>query len=277
MAALSISTAWNETAVFVSRHAGPLFTVAFAFIALPNVAFQILAPESLAAGDASAAAILLPPVLVLIALSIIGTLAISALGLGRENVVGAAISLAFRRFLPLLGASLLVGAAGLLLMAIIFALAGVTPADVIAPSPASRGRGAIAFLIFLIPALFVWVRLMFMTPVAAAEPEGVLGIIRRSWRLTAGRFWKLLGFVLLFLLAGLVAMLVATMVTGIVITLIAGAPTPGSVSALLLALVSGLLNAVFIVFFTTMVARIYLQVADAKPAASAAAPGPTAD
>lgn len=259
MAGLSITTAWNETANFVKGNMGALLTIAFALIALPSIAFQALGPGQVSPGEAAQAGLWLLLMPVVIVLSIVGTLAISALALGRENVVGPAIALGFRRFLPLFGATLLVGVTALIVMIPLVLLLGVRPEDIAGGDRAAAGRIVLVMLLFLLIFLFIWVRLMLMTPVAAAERGGPVAILRRSWELTAGRFWKLLGFALLFIVAGLVVMFAATAVLGIAIALVAGRPDPGSVSALVLLLLSGVLNAIFVVYFTTMLSRIYVQ------------------
>ena len=269
MAALSITTAWNETTSFVGRHGSTLFIVAFALVALPSVAFQALGPGQMAPGDTPQIGLWLLFIPVLAILTVAGTIAIAALALGRENVIGAAIAHGFRRTLPLLGASILVGLAAMVLLLPLFLLLGVTPEGLSEPSPANVGGAALAMLVLLVVFLFAWVRLMLMTPVAAAEGLGPIGIIRRSWGLTSGRFWKLLGFVMLFLVAALVVMMVVTLILGLIITLVAGPPDPGSVAALLLLLIGGIMNAVFVVFFTTMTARIYAQLAGGRDPSAA--------
>ena len=260
MKRLSITTAWNETAAFVKRDAGALFTIAFALMALPGVIMQALAPQPTPEDmNVSGLWLLLLPVVII--LSMAGSIAISALALRRETIVGSAIAHGFRRFLPLLGATFLIGLAAMLLMLPVVVLFGVSVTELTAPSAGAAGTMLLAMFVLLIVFLAVWVRLMLMTPVAAAEPTGPIAIIRRSWALTAGHFWKLLGFVLLFGVAGLVVVSVITFIVGIVITLVAGAPEPGSVSNVLMLVLGGLLNAAFIVFFTTMIARIYAQLA----------------
>jgi hypothetical protein len=266
---LSISTAWNETVAFVGRHAGPLFTVAFALIVLPGIVFQVIGPGQPAPGEVPALGPWLLFIPVILVLSIVGTLAISALALGRESVVGSAIAHAFRRCLPLIGASLLLALVLLVVMVPLILALGLAPEDFAAPSDEQAGRVFLAMLLVLLIFLVVWVRLIMMTPVAAAEGGGPIAIIRRSWELTSGRFWKLLGFALLLVIAAIVVMLVVTMIFGLLIFAVAGAPQPGSLAVLLMALVSGILNAVFLVVFTTMVARIYVQLAG-DPASTAA-------
>ena len=264
MRRLSITTAWNESAEFLKDHFGSLFTIAVAFIALPQVALQALGPAAATAPGATPEPglwlILLPVVLVL---GIAGSLTISTLALGRETVVGDAVRHGFRRFLPMLGTVLLLLAAATLLLVPLGMLSGIQPGDLTAPAPARAGRIALVLLLVLAAGLFFAVRLLLLTPVAAAEPVGPVAIITRSWALTRGHFWKLLGFVALITVAASVVTMVATMITGLIVALIAGPPDPGSVSSLVVLLVAGLINAAFIVVMTTLVARIYVQLAAA--------------
>lgn len=264
MRRLSITTAWNESAEFLKNHFGSLFTIAVAFITLPQVALQALGPTAATVpGETPQPGlwmILLPIVLVL---GIAGSLAISTLALGREKVVGDAIRHGFRRFLPMLGTVLLLVAAASLVLVPVAMLTGIQPNDLTAPTPAKAGRIALVLLLVLAVGLFFAVRLLLLTPVAAAEPVGPVAIITRSWNLTGGHFWKLLGFVALVTVAASVVTMVATLITGLIVALIAGPPDPGSVSSLVVLLVTGLVNAAFVVLMTTIVARIYIQLAAA--------------
>jgi hypothetical protein len=261
MRRLSITAAWNEASDILKRDFGALFTVALALIALPSVVMQALGP-----GQANPATppepglwmLLLPVVLVL---SIAGSIAISSLALGRERVVGSAIAHGFRRFLPMLGASLLLLLAAVVLLVPLVLVVGLDPEALMRPTAATAGKLVLAMLLFAILAVYFGVRLMLMTPVAAAEGVGAIGIIRRSWALTRGHFWKLLGFILLLGLAAIVILMVATMVLGLLIAAVAGPPAPGSLAAFILLLLSGLVNAAFTAVFTTIVARIYVQLA----------------
>lgn len=266
---LSITTAWNESSEFLKRHFGALFIVALALIALPSVAMQALGPAASSPGEVPAPGLWLLLLPVMVVLSTVGSLAISSLALGRQNVVGEAIAHGFRRFLPMLGAGLIVVLGWCLILIPLAVLAGLSPSDLDAPSQEKAGRILLVLVVVLVAALFVGARLLLMTPVAAAEPAGPIAIIRRSWTLTAGHFWKLLGFILLMFVAVLVVMFVVMMVFGLIIAFVAGAPEPGSLAGLLVMLVSALLNSAFIVLMTTMVARIYVQLAgDAKSVAA---------
>ena len=268
MPRLSITTAWNESADYLKQHFGTLFTIAVALITLPNVALQALAPAEARTAGPPEPGLWLLVVPVVAALGITGSLAISTLALGRASTVGEAIGHGFRRVLPMLGATLILLAALCLLLVPLVLAAGLGADDFTAPTPATAGKVALVMLLLLALLLFFGVRLLLMTPVGAAEAAGPLAIIARSWALTRGHFWRLLGFLLLMAVAALVVVMVATMVIGLIVTAVLGAPAPGNSAALVMLLVAGLLNAIFLVVMTTMVARLYLQLAGGAAAAT---------
>jgi hypothetical protein len=261
MGRLSITIAWNESADFLKRHFGALFTIAVALITVPNVATQWLAPVSVTSGMTPQAGLWLLLVPVVLLLNIVGSLAISSLALGRENVVGDALKHGFRRLLPMAGASLILIVAALILSLPLILATGIKPEDLIAPTPATAGRIVLVMLVLVLVGLFFAVRLLLLTPVAAAEPVGPLAIITRSWTLTKGHFWKLLGFVVLITIAAMVVIAVAAMLIGLIISLVAGPPQEGSLGQLVLLLATSILNAGFVVVMATAVARIYVQLA----------------
>ena len=259
MASLSTNTAWNETVAFVTREGRLLFPIAFLLVALPGAILQLAMPTP-AAGESPEAGIWLLLVPAAIVVSMIGTLAISFLALRPGASVAEGLQAGVRRFLPLLGAALLVGiAAGLLLVPVIL----VAGAAAVGAGEAAVGGVAALLLIVLIPVfLFFWVRLILMTPIAAVEEVGPLRIITRSWELTRDHFWRLLGFVLLVAIAAVIVMFAVTMIGGLVIFLLAGPPEPDSLSMYLVLVLSALLQAVVSAVFVTLIARVYTQLAD---------------
>jgi hypothetical protein len=261
MAKLSITTAWNQASEILRRDFGALFAVALALIALPNVLVQALGPGRAAAGAVPGPGpwMLLMPVVIL--LGIAGSIAIASLALGRERVVGSAIAHGFRRFLPMLGASLILFVPLAIVLAALVLLVGLDPQALMRPTPATVGKLLLVFLLLFLVAIYFGVRLMMMTPVAAAETVGPIGIIKRSWELTRGHFWKLLGFILLVGVAAVVIAMVVSIILGLLIAVVAGPPEPGSLGSLLFLLLSGLINAAASVVFGTIVARIYVQLA----------------
>jgi hypothetical protein len=266
MSELSISSAWSETATFVKREAGTLFLISFGLLALPSILLQIGMPYLFGGGlmmtpgtrpDPSLILHALPwfalLVIPLVLLNLWGTLTLNVLALRRETVAGAAFALAARRILPVLGAGLLVGIGAVVLMAPVIAVVAFV------------GRGghvgllALLFLAAFVLILALWIRLMLINAVGAAEPVGPIEILRRSWVLTAGHFWKLLGFLLLMLVVYMVLALVVGGIGGILVVLAMGPPLPGTAAAIVVSLLSGVLQAVCLLYFLVLVARIYAQ------------------
>jgi membrane-anchored glycerophosphoryl diester phosphodiesterase (GDPDase) len=263
---LSITKAWDEASAFVKQEAATLFLIAFALSVLPGLILQalfarVLGPAMQAnpgnAPDLAPFVAALPIFLLLlipvILLSLWGSLTINVLALRRETVVGSAFRRAARRILPLLGATLLL---------IVAATVAILPFMGALGFGLAQGRVGLTLvlgLVLWVAFIFVAIRLMLMAPVAAAEPVGPIDVIRRSWALTAGHFWKLLGFFLLLMIVFLVLVLVVGSVVGIVVTLVAGQPQPGSLGSFLLQVITGIVQAVFVTYFIVLVARIYEQ------------------
>lgn len=250
---LSISAAWDETAAFARREARLLFLIAFLMLSLPAAIVRAIAPVA-AAGDLPRAGLWLASLPILLCLSLIGALAISALALGQAARAGAAFRLAAGRFVVLLGAAVLIALGGALLAVPVFLLAGLIAATASAYS-------ALPVLAALPVYLFLWVRLMLMTPAAAAQAIGPVALIKRSWKLTGGHFWRLLGFVLTVTIVSLVVLAAVGAIGGILITLAAGRPEPGNIAMLLVLIGAALIQAVISGLFTVFVARIYAQLA----------------
>jgi hypothetical protein len=260
MAGLSMNEAWNEAAGFAQRNFGTLFTVAAALIVLPSVFVQAVAPAPGDSGGNRLPALLW---LVELALNLAGSLAISALAAGRENVVGAGIRRAFRRLPVMLVFAVLVILGAMLVLGPIVAATGLRPEDLLQPTPSLETQRKMSLVIgvFALIVLPLAARLMVITPVAAAEDLGPLRSIGRSWRLTAGRFWKLLAFTFLIVLLTMIVMLVARLVFGLAVSILTGPIEPGSPAAVIHLLLTSLATTAIGVFVTCLVARIYVQLA----------------
>ncbi len=250
---LSISAAWDETASFARREARLLFPIAFLLLSLPAAIVRAIAPVA-GAGDLPRAGLWLASLPILLCVSLIGALAISALALGHAAGAGAAFRLAAGRFVALLGAAVVVALGGALLAVAVFLLAGLIAAT-------ASAYAALPVLAVLPVYLFFWVRLMLMTPAACAEAIGPIALIRRSWQLTRGHFWRLLGFVLTVTIVSLVVLASVGAIGGILITLAAGRPEPGNSAMLLILIGAALIQAGISGLFTVFVARIYAQLA----------------
>jgi hypothetical protein len=255
MARLSISEAWSETAAFVKREGRLIYPIGFLLIALPGALLRTSVPV-MVPGQLPEPGLWLALLPVAIILTLIGNIAISRLALRPGTSVAESLQHGARRFVTLFLAALLTGLALMVIaLPLVFLLAAVAAA---AGNPAIAASGAILFLpVFA----FIWTRLILMTPIAAAEEGGPVAVIRRSWALTAGKFWTLLGFLALLVLVALVVSLAVGVIFGSIIVLAAGQPLPGSLSAWLILIVSALVQAVLSSVFAVVIARVYAQLA----------------
>jgi hypothetical protein len=109
--------------------------------------------------------------------------------------------------------------------------------------------------------LFLAMRMLMTSPVASAEPVGPLAILRRSWDLTRGNWWRLFGFFILFLIAVVVSISAFGALAGIIANLALGGTDPMTVGALFVAIVTQIVSAIVSVLLMVMLARIYVQLA----------------
>lgn len=249
---LSVGTAWDETSALARREAWRLYPIAFLLLALPAALLRLVAPVT-APGRVPEAGLWLLFVPIVPVAALIGALAISRLALRPGEGAGAAFAAALKRLLPLLAAALSIAAAvGLLAVAVLLLAAAIA-------APLLSALPLLAFLALLV---FCWARLLLLTPAAAVEPLGPGALIRRSWALSAGNVWRLLGFLLVVAILSLVVLAAAGMVGGIAVRLAAGQPRPGSLAMILTLLFSALLQALVSGLFTAFVARLYAQLAE---------------
>ena len=266
MANLSITTAWNESVEFFKREAGLVLPVAFFLLAVPSALFQIMMPAPPVPGQAPEAGLWLLLLPLVIVASMVGSIAISWLALRPGSSVGEALQVGLRRFIMLFAASLLIAIAAVVVFVPLLLIVGGASMMGTGGNPAAAtGSMVLVLLIFGIAMIALWIRLMLMTPVTAAEPVGPIDIIRRSWELTAGHFWKLLGFMILLLVVAFVISVAIGAIFGILLFATVGPPEPGSLSMNLLTIVSALVQSVFGAILATILARIYVQVSGGNP------------
>ncbi|HEX9954534.1 MAG TPA: glycerophosphoryl diester phosphodiesterase membrane domain-containing protein [Allosphingosinicella sp.] len=266
MTKLSISRAWDEAAAVLKRDAGTLYLIAFGLGTLPQLVAGALLPNGSASGSGILLALLM---LASLAVGVAGSVAITALALGRENVVGRGLALGFRRMPSLFAASLLLLVAFLILIAVVGAVAGLTPENAFAAGGQPTPKATLALLIGLLAAVLIGARFLLTTPVAAAEGGNPIAILRRSWSLTAGNYGRLLLFLILLAVAGLVFLFAVMTVSGLIVALTLGPPQPGSTAGFVAGLIVAAANALFVLIFTVVMARVYAQLAGTSGAATA--------
>ncbi len=116
----------------------------------------------------------------------------------------------------------------------------------------------LAFLLLIVPGLYLVARLFLLLPVAVLEPGSATAILRRSWDMTAPHAWTLLWFLLLAALFLLGAAVLATGVASAmasVLTLL-GAKSVGNFAA---ALLPAVISAVFSMASATASTVVYLR------------------
>lgn len=259
---LSISQAWDETRAILKRDGRLLTIVALAMVALPMVVLGVVSPRDLGEESRSIGLSLVALICSLVALA--GQLALIRMALSSGETVGSAISHGLRRMPIFMIAFILVGI-GLFIAAIPFGavliMAGV-PMDQRSTGAAAYSPPAvIATLVYLALIVFVGVRLIMTAPVASTESVGIIGILRRSWHLTSGNWWRLFGFMIIFVVGMVITVLAIGALAHVVTSLVLGRAEPLSASALIIALVQGLMNAAVTIVFSLMLARIYAQLA----------------
>lgn len=258
MSNLSISTAWEESRALLA-HDGRLFaSVALALIGIPTTVSALIEPKGMAlAGGSPWWVAVLTFVFALLAL--VGQLALVRLALKPSITVGAAINHGARRMPIYLVTALLIG---LCLAVLIIPLAiGAKVSGIPLDKSTTTLTPALTamVLVIVLVAIFIAVRMLMATPVASAEPAGPLEIVKRSWSLTQGKWWKLFGFMVMIVVAATVVLVAISAIVGSVVTVALGAPVAMSVSALVIGLFEGLFNAAFTAVFAVMLARIYVQ------------------
>jgi hypothetical protein len=261
MASLSISKAWEETKAILARDGRLIGAVALALILLPETIAAVIAPSAELSGEQPPSWIGIVTILVAFA-GIIAQIAIIRLALGPAISVGEAIQHGAKRLVPGF-AALLLFALPLALLLLIVLAAYVGPDSLVGlrAGKVTDPKVGQAVLLFVLVAFALSVRFQMVMPVAAGEKAGPVAILRRSWELTAGHYWRLLAFlVLAFATAGIV-LLTAQFVAGVLARAAFGEVQPLSLSALFVGLISAAVQTGFVIMVSTMLARIYAQLA----------------
>ena len=268
---VSMGTVWDRATEFLSDNLSAIFPLALFAIFMPLAISQSVLPLTVSGGSTA----LIVDILWL-GLSITwkwGSVAIMALALDAVGGRGAAIATANRRFLPIVGISLIL-LLGTLAVALPLAIAlGLSGFDVQA---AIRGGKAeltgglewfiILYLAFLLGA-FIWLfaRLLLLTPTVIVERRGV-GAIARSFKLTKSVQWKIIGVAILYVIVFAVCYLAAKFVFGSIFAMFAGGDGPVTIGSVLTSILVSVVTTAFTVLAAAFTAKLYLAVRDAREA-----------
>lgn len=256
MAGLSISRAWDESKDVIRTDGKLLAAVALAMFVLPGVIVALVSPAA-APGQMPEMGYWTVLSFIAVLVSLVGQLAVVRLALGPRLTVGEAIAHGARRAPAYIGSVFLWALPFLMLIAALIAPYQADPDS--APPAVLFGVIALALL-----GMYVAVRLILTSSVASAETVGPVGILRRSWALTRGNWWRLFAALLLFLILFLIVSAAVGAVLGSIIVLVFGPPEPFSVSTLIIALISQIVSAVLTTVLMVLLARVYAQLSGAR-------------
>lgn len=130
--------------------------------------------------------------------------------LGERIALGAALRVAWRRVLPLIGAALLLAAAQVVAIGVLVLLVALVAQAGDVGRVLAIVVGVLGALGFLVAYLFIAIKVATVPSAVVLERLGVIAAIRRSWTLLRGSFWRTLGLVLVVtLMVGVAAQLVS--------------------------------------------------------------------
>ena len=249
---LSLSQAWDETRMVLARDGRLFVAVALALFVLPGVVLGVVVPEAHNAGEMPAAGAWIGVAVIALIVSLAGQLAVIRLSIGPHVSVGEAIIHGAKRLLPYIAAVVIWVVPILIVGSLLYAYLGANAEH---PSPVA----GLALIAISILGFFLAVRMILASAVAGAEPVGPIAIVRRSWELTHGNWWRLFVFLILFAIGALCLLYAVEAVFGLLAQMMFGDLGPLTLGSLLVAIVSQLVSATLTVLFFVMIARIYVQ------------------
>jgi hypothetical protein len=265
VAKLSISQAWDESRAVLGRDGKLIGTVALALFVLPATVLDLTMPEA-PAGQFPPAGPWIAVAIAAILISLVGQLAVIRLAMSPHLTVGEAIGHGARRLLPYLGAVLIWALPVSLVIVFLFASAGSDPEN---PSAGV----AIGLIVVAVIGIYLGVRFLMMSAVASAEGTGPPTILRRSWELSAGNWWRLFGFLLTFAIGAIALRWAVGTVAGLLSQLAFGSIQRMSAGGLIVIIISQLVSALISLTFFVMLARLYTQRGGANAQASVPSSG----
>lgn len=232
----SYNAVWEDTVRTLRANSSLLIAVAGVFLFLPTVVAGYLSPPRTAETFPAMIEHLKSNWLLMLTVNIIGfvgnlALLILALDINRPTV-GTAIR------------------AALALLPIYFLV-----------SILSGFMIGLGFLLLIIPGLYLIGRLSVTGAVLVAEERrNPFDIIKRSFEVTKGRGWAILGLILLVFLAFYVITLAITFILGSIFLLADKAAGAGGIGAFLLLILTSAVGAAFNIVLMVLVASIYRRV-----------------
>lgn len=268
---VNMGNVWDRATDFLSDNLSVVVPIALFAIFLPSSLSASIAP--IAKQSYTANLVIQAAQLALALVTLWGQLALVALA--TEPLAGrpAAVVQANARFLPMIGLMLLTLIGFLLLLLPYPIVLGLAGYDLNAamngqqvPVPNGIGGFIVLYTAVLVPLmLFLAARLVLLTPVVVRERRGA-GALRRSFVLTRGIVWKVIGVTILYCIVFGVSLLAAQWVFGSILELVAGGEGPVSLATVLTSVMVGAVQTAFVALAAAFVAKLYLAVRDAREA-----------
>lgn len=266
-----MGTVWDRATEFLGDNIGALFPIILVGIFLPLSISDNLAPLG-AQVDQSQKLVLSLFNLVLTIVSMFGQFVVMTMAIDGEQSVRQAIRTVFARLLLILLVTviLLVIVFGLALPIVIAlgmanldmaALSSGNPDQVAAAlrgmSPGVAWFIALYAMAWAIAVVWISARLILTTSVVIAERLGV-GALGRSFGLTRGITFKIIGVLLLYVIVSFVAILAAKAVFGTVAGLLIGTVGPLTVAGVIVSIAVGLVDTLFTALQSAFLGKLYL-------------------
>lgn len=256
---------WDRTTRFLSDHGAAVLAVAVPMIFVPAVLQGLLVPAASVWAPLATLFSLLN--LLLSVASLWGQLAVTALALMAVPAVAPAQRLALRRLLPAIGIVVVLGLVATLAYLPALAILNAKGADLVAVSTQgmaampeeAAGPIALYSIVYALVFLFVVARLLVLFPVVLQERRG-LRAFARSWRLTHGLTWRLVGVLVLFAIVAAVAVSAVQSVSGTVLALLFGGEGPVTVASIVVPILVAAVSTALTVLSLVFTARLYLVV-----------------
>jgi hypothetical protein len=268
---VNMGNVWDRTTEFLSDNAGAILPIAALAILVPQAITTLIKQPGGPINPALATCL----AIVLMVPTFWGQLAITALALDPDAGRGGAQSVATRR-LPQAIAATLILFVGLAVLAApipvalvasgvdLQALMAGDPAAGAAITPGIAGFVGLYGLAVALIAIVVSIRLSILLFAVIAAEGGIIAALRRSFAMTRGIVWKMIGVYLLFSVVFGAGYLAVTSVFGVLFKLVAPGAGPLGIGAIVVAIVGGLLTACYYALVAGFSAKLYLAAVAAR-------------
>jgi hypothetical protein len=263
MTMVKMGTIWDRTTAVLSGRAGALGGVATVTLFLP---LTLMLAWTMFFQPKTSSGMVLTLVLYLAAafVGLLGALAMTALASDPETTTASAWARARSRILTLCGVTLVLVAVAVLALLPVILILAASRVDMTALTAGGAPRlsgglmtiVALYYILFMVFLLWFAARLSVLNAVVLHERLG-LGAIRRSFQLTRGITWRLIGVLLLYAVVLFVVRAAIQSVVGLVLRLILGADQI-AVAVFVAGMVGAAITTIFSVLAATFAAQLYV-------------------